>query len=82
MQVLLQVFPQAGKFDGVAQCHHLLDRGRLLDAGKIADRTLHFLQQIVEHRPHGLEYGLGVLGGGGVALEVLGLGEGELEFLG
>ena len=49
---------------------------------KIADRALDFGQQVVEHRPHGLEHRLGVFGLRGVALQMLGLGEGELQFLG
>ena len=49
---------------------------------EVADRALQLGQQIVEHRPHGLEHGLRIGGRRGVALQVLGLGEGELHLLG
>ena len=40
------------------------------------------VKQIAEHRPHGLKHGLGIGGRRGVAFQVLGLGEGELQLLG
>ena len=56
--------------------------GVAVDVGEETQRALQLGQQIVEHRPHGLENRLGVLGRGGVALEVLRLGEGQLQLLG
>ena len=50
--------------------------------GEVAQRALHFADELVEHRPDGGENLLQVGGLGGVALHVLGLGEGELHFFG
>ena len=81
-QVLRQILLQAGQLHGVAQGDDAADLGAAIDAGEIADRPLDFGHQIVEHRPHRLEHGLGILGLRGVLFEMLGLGEGELQLLG
>ncbi len=80
-QALRQIPPQAGQLHGIAQGQGPFDLGRPVDAREIRDRPLHLAQQVAEHLAHGLEDGFGVLGGLGVALEVLGLGEGEFQFL-
>ena len=58
------------------------DLGAAIDAGEKADRALDLRQQVVEHRPHRLEHGLGIFGLRGVLFQVLGLGERELQLLG
>ncbi len=58
------------------------DLGRAVDALEKADRALHLGHQVVEHRPHRQEHGLWVFGLERIALQMLGLGERELQFLG
>ena len=67
---------------GVAQCNDPPDLRRPIEIRKVADRALQLGQQVVEHGLHGLEHGLGVRGRRGVALQMLGLGERELQLLG
>ena len=82
IEVLRQEPLQAGQLHRVAQRDHVAHLGVAVDAGEEADRALDFGHQVAEHRPHRLEHGLGVLGRRGVALQVLGLGERELQLLG
>ena len=80
-QALREVAAQAGQFHGVAQRHDPADLRRPVEIREVADGALQLGQQIAEHRPHRLEHGLGIGGRRGVALQVLGLGEGEFQLL-
>ncbi len=73
---------QAGQAEGVAQADHVADVGVAVRVGEVAERALHLADEIVEHRLQGGEDLLEVGRLGGVALEVLGLGEGQFQVLG
>jgi len=73
---------QAGQAEGVAQADHVLDRDVAVGVGEVAQRALHLADEVVEDRLEGGQDLLEVGRLDGVALEVLGLGEGELEVLG
>ena len=82
IEILRQEPLQAGQLHRVAERDHRAELGIAVVAREEADRTLNFRHQIAEHRPHRLEHRLGVLGLHRVPLEMLRLGERELEFLG
>ena len=81
LEVLLEVLLQARQLERAAEGDDLLDARVAVDRGVEADRPLDLRDEVGEHRPHRLEDLPGVLAGGGVALEVLGLLEAELELL-
>jgi len=81
-EILRKISLQPRQLHGVAQTDDATDFCRPIDVAEISQRALNFRKQVVEHRSHGLKYGLGVLRLCGVALQMLGLGEGELQLLG
>ena len=80
-EVLLKELLQAGELEPVAQADHPGDLRLSVDAGVEPDRAVHLAGEVVEHPTHGREDRSRVGGFRGVPLQVLGLGEGELQFL-
>ena len=79
----LQELLQARQAEGVAQADHVLDLRVAVRVGEVAQRALHLADEVVEHRLERRQDLLQLRRRlGGVALEVLGLGEGELQVLG
>jgi len=70
---------EAAEAGGIPQQEHLADLGGAIGAGEVIERALQFRREFVEHRPHRVEHRLRVLGTDGVALQLLGLGEGQFH---
>ncbi len=73
---------EPGQLDGVAQQDDAAKLRLAIHVLEKANRPLHFRDQVVKDRPHRLEHSPWILGFACVALEMLRLGEGQLEFLG
>ena len=82
LQVLLQELLQSRQPESVTDADQAANLGTAVDAGKEADRSLDFGHVVVEHRTQRLEHGARIRRLGGVALQVFGLGERQLHFLG
>ena len=66
---------------GVAEEEDLADPRRPIRAGEVVERPLEFRGKLVEHRLHRIEHVLGVVRPGRIALQLLRLGEGQLQAL-
>ena len=82
IEVLLQEFLQPGQLEPVPHPEDLRDLRLPVDRGEEANRPLDFGDVVVEDWPQRLEHRLGVGSLRGVALEMLGLGEGQLHVFG
>ena len=82
IETLSQVSPQAGHLHRVAKPDHLFELRMAVNTRVVTNGSLNFGQQIVEDRSHRLEELLGIFRLGRMALQVLGLREGKLQFLG
>ena len=82
VEILADVRGQAGHLDRVAGDQQLTDLGLAVLATEKPDRSLDFGYQVVEHRPHRLEDQFRICRLARVPLEMLGLGEGQLQVLG
>ena len=87
LQFLLQVLLQARQLEGVAQPHQVGDLGAAVGVAEVGQRPLKLVDKVgvdgLQGGQDGLQVGAILADAlGGVALDVLGLGEGELELLG
>ena len=82
LQALLQELLETRQFESVATAKHPYDLRFAIDAREVPDRPLDLGHVLIEDWTQSLEDCPGILGLGRIALQVLGLREGQLHFLG